>query len=275
MKIDLSRYKSREDRFKFMAENHDILIAEKKFEMKKADAVCFLTRTIGLDGEVVKATAGNINDLLAKDTLTVEVVINTAGYMDSCSDVHIAGLWKKTLRENKNLLHLQEHVSQFDHVISDHVKGFTQEMSWRELGYNADGNTEALIFRSEIDKARNPFMFNQYARGFVKNHSVGMRYVKLFMCLDSEDSDLSQYKENWDKYIDSVVNRKEAEDQGYFWAVTEAKAFEGSSVVMGANSVTPTISVKQEPSQDTQNTNTEPPEGTQKSLFSKFSNLKS
>jgi hypothetical protein len=36
--------------------------------------------------------------------------------------------------------------------------------------------TEALVFNVEIDKDRNDFMFNQYAKGYVKEHSVGMRY---------------------------------------------------------------------------------------------------
>jgi hypothetical protein len=37
-------------------------------------------------------------------------------------------------------------------------------------------DTEALVFNVEIDKDRNDFMFNQYAKGYVKEHSVGMRY---------------------------------------------------------------------------------------------------
>jgi hypothetical protein len=46
--------------------------------------------------------------------------------------------------------------------------------------------TEALVFNVEIDKDRNDFMFNQYAKGYVKEHSVGMRYVKLELAVNSD-----------------------------------------------------------------------------------------
>lgn len=103
-------------------------------------------------------------------------------------------------------------------------------------------------------------MFEQYAKGYVKEHSVGMRYVKLELAVNSEDKYYRDEKEVWDKYIDQVANKETAEEQAYFWAVLEAKAIEGSAVVKGSNFATPTISVEAvkdtsitpEPSEDTQ-----------------------
>jgi hypothetical protein len=46
----------------------------------------------------------------------------------------------------------------------------------------------------------------------------------------------------WDKYIDEIVNKEAAEEQSYFWAVSQTKAIEGSAVVKGSNFYTPTIS---------------------------------
>jgi hypothetical protein len=146
-------------------------------------------------------------------------------------------------------------------------------MTWRELGFDYEGKTEALVFDSEVEKARNKFMFEQYARGYVKNHSVGMRYVNLFMCINSDEKYYIEEKENWDKYVGEVVNLSEAEETGYFWAVTEAKLVEGSAVPLGSNYATPTQSVKFEPSVDTQK-NIEPPSGTQGEIFAEFINLK-
>jgi len=82
-------------------------------------------------------------------------------------------------------------------------------------------------------------MFDQYKDGNVKNHSVGMRYVDLQLAINDPD-----YKEefaNWNKYIDDIVNREEAEAQGFFWPVKEAKVIEGSAVPLGSNWVTPTL----------------------------------
>jgi hypothetical protein len=162
----------------------------------------------------------------------------------------------------------------FDHIISDVVTPSTKKMSWKELGFDFDGQTEALVFDSEIGKTRNPYMFDQYARGYVKNHSVGMMYVKIQMCINSNEKYYIEEREAWDKYIGEVINRDEAEEKGYFWAVTEAKIIEGSAVPIGSNPATPTQSVKEfiEPSADTHK-DTEPPNGTQQGMFSKFINL--
>ena len=59
----------------------------------------------------------------------------------------------------------------------------------------------------------------------------------------TEADAIAKEKAIWDKYINQVINRDASEEQGYFWAVTEAKVIEGSAVVMGSNYATPTISV--------------------------------
>ena len=88
-------------------------------------------------------------------------------------------------------------------------------------------------------------MFKQYSQGNVDNHSVGMQYVKLALAINSEEEEYKEEKEVWDKYYPKVVNNAELEKSPYFWAVTEAKVYEGSAVVMGSNSFTPTQQVKE------------------------------
>ena len=86
-------------------------------------------------------------------------------------------------------------------------------------------------------------MAEQYAKGYVTNHSVGMQYVKIEMAINSESKFDVEEKATWDKYINQIVNRDEVELDGYFFAVTEAKVIEGSAVLLGSNYVTPTISI--------------------------------
>jgi hypothetical protein len=117
-------------------------------------------------------------------------------------------------------------------------------MTWKELGYKYEGDTEALIFDCTIVKERNEYMAEQYAKGRVKQHSVGMQYVKLSLCMNSESKWDKEEKENWDKYYPQVANKDEADRYGYFWAVTEAKCIEGSAVPLGSNFATPTISIE-------------------------------
>jgi len=237
--------------FKALRENKDTLIAQKKMKTKEADAVVLVPTISNKKGETLKADNINISDI---NKLKLKLVINTTNVMDSHSDVHLKGIWKKSVKENKNIHLLQEHRMKFDHIITDDVKASVQLMKWSDLGQKFQGNTEALVFDAEIDK-RNEFMFNQYAKGYVKNHSVGMRYVKIELAINSESKWDVEEKEIWDKYIDEVANKEQAEEKGYFWAVTEAKIIEGSAVPIGSNTITPTLEVEvknNEPSNDTQ-----------------------
>ena len=254
---DLSKYTTREELFKFMKDNKSLLIAEKKCSDKHADAISYIEGYVTDKGDVVKAEPAVSADLLKKDSLRVKVVINTTNLMDSHSDVHMKGIWKKTVKEQKTVYLLQEHQMKFENVITDTVKASVKEFDWSELGFNFKGTTEALVFDAEISKDRNPFMFEQYAKGYVKEHSVGMRYVNLEMCVDSDEKYYQEEKAAWDKYYPEIANKEEADSRGYFWAVTEAKMVEGSAVVKGSNYATPTISVKEitEPSEDTQKDN--------------------
>lgn len=227
--------------FKFLVENEKALKAQKKFEIKKADAVYFHGGIENHKGVAVKADGISMSN---KTDLSVTSVINTTYWYDSHGDVHIDGIWKKSLSENKEIYMLQEHEMKFDHIIAypEDVKAYTKRISWRSLGVDFDGYTEALVFDSQVKLSQNEYMFELYKGGKVRNHSVGMRYVTIDLALN--DDDYPAYKALWDKYIDKIANRSEVEDRGYFWPVMEAKVVEGSAVPMGSNRITPTQSVK-------------------------------
>ncbi len=232
--------KEQADKFAWLHENHDDLIYAKKSEVK------FVDNDFNFD--VIGGSAANKADGSGseKDVLEVKVAINTTKLMDSHDDVHWDGLWNKSLKENFRIKHVQEHKMQFDKIISDKedLKAYTEKMSWRDLGYDVDGKSEALIFESKVRKSRNAFMYDQYKNDNVDNHSVGMIYVKLFFAMNSKEAEHAQYKEVWDEYVGKIANKSKAEDKGYFWLVKEAKVREGSAVVDGSNFITPTLSRK-------------------------------
>jgi len=262
MEIEIPQFENKSDLFAFLVKNQKSLIAQKKAIIKHADAVSFYPSAVMDKGE--KAIKLNNPVTNPGEELKVKVVINTTNLMDSHRDVHIPGLWAKSLSENKSIMHLQEHRMAFDKIISDgaDLKAFTQTFSWKELGQELDGMTEALVFESTIRKSRNDFMLDQYANGFVKQHSVGMRYIQLGLAIN--DPNNGAEFEMWEKYVGEIANREEAEKIGYFWVVKEAKVIEGSAVPLGSNWVTPTLenNQKQKPSADT--SETEPSKDTQK-----------
>lgn len=240
------------------------LIAAKKANMKRADAISFGSFIPDVPRETLKA---NMPLTSLPDSLKVRVIINTTNVMDSHGDVHMPGLWAKSLQENKFIMHLQEHSMEFDKIISDgaNLKAYTQNFTWQQLGYDMPGMTEALVFDSTVkgngQDPRNEFMYEQYAKGYVRNHSVGMQYVKLVMAVNEPDDPYftAEY-EAWQKYFPEVANKEDALAQGYFWAVKEAKVIEGSAVPMGSNTITPTLdnNLKQSPDGTDKNKANEP-----------------
>lgn len=240
-KIEIPEFANKSDLFKFLVENKSTLIAQKKAAIKYADGMLFSNPLLNVKDKAVKAGAIDVSEV---NELKVKAVINTTNWLDSHMDVHLKGIWNKSLKENKMIMHVQEHKSyEFDKIIAegDDLKAYVQDMTWKELGFDLKGKSEALTFESTVRKERNPYMFGQYAKGYVKNHSVGMRYVKLLMAINSDD--YPEHKEIWDKYYSEIINPEIADQKGYFWAVKEAQVIEGSAVPLGSNVVTPTLSV--------------------------------
>ena len=148
------KFETKEELFTALRENKADLIATKKMQLKQADSVFQVMPDVikTNSNKAEEQTQDNVNRLKA------ELVINTTNIMDSHSDVHLKGIWNKTVKEQKNLYLLQEHKMTFDHIISDNVSAKVVEMKWSDLGFNYKGTTEALIFGATIDKSRNPFM---------------------------------------------------------------------------------------------------------------------
>lgn len=257
MNYNIPQFESKSELFEHLKANKSIIIDSKKNAIKEADSWSGYVRD-EVTGEVDKSFSTSKD--IAKDTILARLVINTTKIMDSHDDVHLDNLWKKSLLETKNIYHLQEHKQRFDSVISDNVKAYTKTMTWKSLGFDYNGTTQALVFDSIITKDRNEFMYNQYLKGYVKNHSVGMRYVKIEMAINSDEKYYREEKATWDKYYSQIANKDVADERGYFFAVIEAKIIEGSAVPFGSNHVTPTLSITE--AADSTSDKTEPLDST-------------
>ncbi|GIV35396.1 MAG: hypothetical protein KatS3mg031_2931 [Chitinophagales bacterium] len=226
--------KTREQRLEWLVENKHQVIDQKKACIKHADP---FYHTVSFVGEETANKA-----LKEANQIKVRVVANTTNYFDSYADVHIPQLWNKSLKENRQHYLVREHNFSFDGVISDDVSVFVKWIPWRELGAPYNGSTQALIYDAVINKDNSAGMFDKYVQNKVRNHSVGMRYVKVLLAVN--DPNYEEY-ENWEKYAPDVVNIEEAEQQGYFFAVLEAKNIEASAVLLGANPITPVLNIEE------------------------------
>lgn len=179
------------------------------------------------------------------------VVANTYLWMDSHDDVHIPGIFSKTIAERRSPApHLHDHEFKLEAKVGNPLKYFEQAISWAELGVpEVKGNTTSLFLETEIKESLNKKIYQMYLGNEIDQHSVSMRYVQIALAFDDEDY-ADEYKV-WKAYIEQIGNRDKVVDQGYFYAVKEAMLIETSCVIAGSNELTPTLGAGQEPAKTT------------------------
>ncbi|MES2382461.1 MAG: hypothetical protein V4538_15545 [Bacteroidota bacterium] len=256
--IDKSKFANKQDLIKHVVANKSELTSLKKSVTKFSDCI--------LHDDTFKIEANKVisnfsSDDLVNGIIKRTIVGNTYGWMDSHDDVHIKGIFTKSISENKDSqFHLHDHLYQLAAKVGTPIKIYEQNINVTDLGLNKIGFATCLLMDTEIKKSYNAMIFEEYLTKQINQHSVGMVYVKLYLCVND-----AEYKEefaNWNTYKGSVINLDKAEENGYFWAVTEAKLKEISCVLLGSNELTPTLNGKSEPLTSTHKNN-EPDKATQ------------
>lgn len=244
MIVDIANITDKTELFDYLRANKDIILAMKKAEVKSSDFVNNFAK-----GETVKAVS---TDNEQSNTIERKIIANTYGWMDSHSDVHLPGIFTKSLQESKSkVLFLHDHEYKLGSKVGKFNDVVEESIAWNDLGVNKHGNTISLVGYATIDKELNSNIFTQYKRGEIQQHSVGMIYVKLSLCIN--DMNDKEHFANWLQYLPFVANSDKANEQGYFFAIHEAKLKEISCVIAGSNELTPTIEpTKTEPLTDTQ-----------------------
>ena len=196
------------------------------------------------------------------------IAVNSTNILDSHSDLHVKGIWNKTVKEQqgKNYL-VSDHKLEIDKVIakSKDVEMFTAEVPFSTIGKEYDGTTEVLIYKVAKDKIINPLIKEWLDSGDEIQASVRMQYVSIDMALNSTDKSDVYEKKVYDEYIDKIANKSDFESIDYFFVVKDAKNVRESSLVLfGSNGATGLIQenktdaeiitpeIKEEPTEVTQ-----------------------
>lgn len=251
-------FETKKQLFDYIVTNKRDILDMKKASLKTCDVVGFSSQST--DSSIIslksEATKQEDNDEVINRT----IVGNTYYWLDSHRDVHIDGCFSNSIKQRgaKRIAHLHDHI----HELTAKVGVFNSveeiEVSWAELGVNKIGTTTALVANSDIKKELNKQIFDMYKNNEIDQHSVGMYYVNISVAINDEE-----YKEEfaeWEKYIDRLGNKDEAEKIGYFYVIKEAKLAEISCVLNGSNVLTPVLDTKEEeitlaPSADRQDVN--------------------
>lgn len=231
-------FESKAEMFAALKESKEHIIGLKKAALKDTDPVMLHIR----DKESEKA----LSDPMPTDVGSmIYPVINSCNWLDSHGDVHIKGLWDVSLKDQAGkVYYIINHDLEIGSVIAypKDVEATVQDISWREMGVDIDGTTQVLLYKVRLTSAANKDFLEAVKAGAPIQNSVRMRYIGMTLCIDDSSDDFRQEKANFDKYIKVVANRKDAEEQGYFWAITEAAVYkEGSAVLFGSNEATPIL----------------------------------
>lgn len=226
-------FATKSELFDHLILNKSELIALKKSDVKKSDGVSF----------DISSKSNTSLKSIEMDEGFIYPVINTTKWMDSHNDVHIDGIWDRSVKDQQSkIYYLVDHDMKIASVVAypKDVEVLIQPMTFTELGYTISGSTQALMFKVSKESIRLQSAKEVVNEKIPIEHSVRMQYVNLFMCIDDEN--YKEEKANWETYYPYVANKEKADSEGYFWAVTEAKIYkEGSMVLAGSNSITPLL----------------------------------
>ena len=239
--LEGKEFNSKKELFKSLKDNIDIIKANKSASIKYSNPT-------SIELKAKSDQNKGVNSITLDPTKSYHV-INTTNKMDSHDDVHVNGIWNKSVKDQQgNVFFVTDHELSVSSIIAHKdkvnmsVKGFT----WEELGIDAKGSTEAIVF--EIDKSD---ILHPTAKTIIESksnieHSVRMSYVTYDLAINDESTEFATEKAVWDSTINLIVNKEDAEKQGYFFRVSEAKIVrEGSMVLFGSNDATPIL--EQEP----------------------------
>lgn len=186
------------------------------------------------------------------------IAVNTTKILDSHSDLHIDGIWNKTVNEQqgKNYL-VTDHKMELANVVAkkENIEMLLAEIPFTSIGKSYAGNTQALIYKVAKEHIINPLAKEWLESGSDIEASVRMQYVNIKLALDSDAKEDVKEKENFDNHINTIANKDDFESIDYFWVVTEAKNIGESSLVLrGSNGATGVLDNKNiEPFKNTQN----------------------
>lgn len=256
-------FETKEDLFKELRENNEIFIASKKSLIQKSCEKGISVTCKSLD--LLKFT-DQLKGIKIDDNFYY-IAVNSTRILDSHEDLHIDGIWKKSIKEQqgKNYLVVDHDLSIKSVVVrKEHIEMFTAKIPFSLIGKPYEGDTEALIYKVAKDKIKDETVKEWLESGDSIEGSVRMQYVTVLLAMDSNNPEDATEKANYDEFYPLIANKEDFEYIYYFYVIKEAKNVKESSlVVFGSNSSTGQVTnnntqaakaleYNNEPSKDTQ-----------------------
>jgi hypothetical protein len=230
--------------FNYLTTNKKELIRQKKLLPIKSDGIFATAERITPLKEADEKAGNETQETIDTGQLLVEVVGNSAWFCDSHMDVLTDTAYDKSIKEQGALLpHIKNHDHSADAHVGDVQEVYKKLVSLKRLGLEEKGSTTCMVWKTLIRKDYDEKIYKFYKNGKINQHSIALQYLSIGLCINDKEY-LPEY-ELWSKYFDKIINKSLIEKSGYFWIVPEAKIYENSCVLFGANSLTGTLSTEE------------------------------
>lgn len=257
-------FSTQEEMFLALKANEDKIIGLKKAQIYKSSEkgqIAFLN----LD---ISKIVGQIKTDFEIKADHIYAVISTTRYMDSHKDCHFDGCFNKTVPEQQGKVYYAlDHKLQWDSVISwpKDVNMFISLIDWALVGKNYSGKTEGLIFGIPKTAVRADVLTAIETKASEFENSIRMGYDKIKLGINSTNKDLRENKDYYDKRVNEIANKDQAEADGYFWGVEELRIHKEGSLVIAGGSNDATSIIISDPLKDSQETKDEPADSSSES----------
>lgn len=256
-------FATKEDLFADLRINADSLIDLKKADIQKS---CEKGLTVSCKSLDLSKYESQLKAIKIEDGYYY-IAVNTTWVLDSHEDLHIDGIWGKSVKEQQGNVYLvADHDLCIDSVIvrKEHIQMFTAKLPFAMLGFDYPGDTEALIYKIPKDKIIHDKVNQWLDSGDAIEASVRMQYVVIEFAMDSNAPEDIAAKSRYDSYVGKIANKADFEYIPYFFIIKEAKNIrESSLVIFGSNPVTGNI----EDIEPTKVTQIDPPKEQSKSVW--------
>lgn len=236
-------FATKSEMFFELKKNRELIVAQKKAAIKFSDPVRYFIKQL-LEGTGIEKALLDAPDVIGIGS-TIYAIINTTNFYDSCGDVHLDGIWDNSIKDQKGkLYYVMNHDLKLGCVIAypKDVDASVVSLKWSDIGQDYTGSMQALVYAVKLTESSNKDALSAIITKQDIQNSVRMGYISMILCIDDSSDDYKQEKANFDKYLKVVANKQDAEDAGYFWAISEAKIVkEGSACLFGANEATPIL----------------------------------
>ncbi len=235
-------FENKTEMFKVLRIEKDEIISLKKKMIQKSyeKGISVIAKVLDISklSEQVKA--------IKFDDRHYYIAVNSTRILDGHDDLHLDPIWNVTVKaqQGKNYL-VDTHVLSIGTTIArkENIEMLVAKVPFSMIGKPYKGNTVILIYKIPKDKIIHEKAKEWLDSGDDIEASVRMQYVTIDFAMDSDEKGDETWKRNFDKYHKMIANKEEFEEEFgeifFFWAVSEAKNINESSLVLfGSNSST-------------------------------------